>query len=198
LYSRYQKQAAPEEEPYGKWVPGVPTVAARARSYRKKTENMVFSTERGGWVDGATKSWSNRPTAVGNSILTNWSPDVGVPNFVRARVSSNHRDAHDLRRMTASVVSRRQNVKGTSPASMAPAASYSVAPPGTFDGVSSGKYARGISRRPWSAPRWDETDVASDSVLEPTTYPVQTAAGTNVLLRGGSWPVQMTVPPDCA
>lgn len=168
---RYQKQAAPEEEPYGKWVPGVPTVAARARSYRKKTENMVFSTERGGWVDGATKSWSNRPTAVGNSILTNWSPDVGVPNF---------------------------NVKGTSPASMAPAASYSVAPPGTFDGVSSGKYARGISRRPWSAPRWDETDVASDSVLEPTTYPVQTAAGTNVLLRGGSWPVQMTVPPDCA
>ena len=65
------------------------------------------------------------------------------------------------------------------------------------------KYADGISRPPWMAPLPDymlaqpETPESSKGDVQgPDVYEVPMAPGTNVAVRGGSWPVKMTVPPD--
>ena len=60
-------------------VPGIPGVRERARLATAETP-MVFDVNTGGWHDTSPQRWSTQPTAMGESIQTNWSPLVRSAN----------------------------------------------------------------------------------------------------------------------
>jgi hypothetical protein len=194
---RHQKKIVPPPPPpppHG----SVPLVAQRVRvqSGRPETvlehaaqENtgvpqMVFDVSRGGWVQPEGARWSNQPTPMGDAVLTRWSPDTGAPN---RNVKSNAPRYHAVAVEQGPVQAQTTN-----------------APPGTYDGVASrgvdstavrsaGKYARGITVPPWAPPPMGEYTEDVD-VHQRDVYRAPKAPGTDVTLRGGSWPTQMTVP----
>ena len=195
---RYEKQPMHVEAASAEWAtvyqkPHVPTRGERIRANRAATTAaMEWKAEAGGWVQKPSKEWVNRPTPNGEAVWTNWGVDRG---WERPRTAPN------------------LNIGGTpkypkpaeKPTGVAAALAILKEPYGASPDARkvNAKYADGISRPPWMAPLPDymlaqpETPESSKAMFKgPDVYEVPMAPGTNVAVRGGSWPVKMTVPPD--
>ena len=177
---RYAKPAAPPQAAPPPAPAHVRPAMQRVRDTRNGCESLVWSIDKGGWHQPPGAKWSNQPSAVGENFHTRWAPpdtlEKGVPNL-NVRTSN-------------------RGLLPQQAPSPAPASSYSVAPPGTFDGVQAraDKYAGGDGKYPWAPPRHDYDQLWAEPFAPPGMGSPK-AAGTSVTLRGGSWPVDMTVPP---
>ena len=191
---RYEKQPMHVEAASAEWAtvyqkPHVPTRGERIRANRAARSAMEWKAEAGGWVQ---KQGVGQPAnAEWRGCWTNWGVDRGWggrgprptststarPNTRRPRSRpASQRPRHPqgaVRRVARRTEGERQARRWHQPPAV--------------DGSAAGLHARTAR---------DAGVVKGDVQATFTRFRCAMAPGTNVAVRGGSWPVKMTVPPD--